>query len=252
MSKDRIEVLPDIKILGRSTGNQNKKVDPDIKRVQEKEEEMNVFKGGQPTKEEIENKDNKSDVSSSWLIIGLALIVVILIVVIVWYVLKENKENDAEKNKKNLPPGVLQPTDIPPGMHPGMRPGMNPRMHPSMQQQYYRQYVKPGQGPIGQTEHLPIQTQTMNATRKPTKKELEQTLSTLSSIKEKSEEETKKVKPSKAQQEKEQEKEKEDDEYTDPEMENRLASAFYNDLQQNIDMDDNDDAEEERHADEND
>ena len=257
MGSDRIEVLPNIKMLGRESTSCNKPQDPDVKRIQEKEEELNVFTGGQPTKEEKTDGDktkSKTNSSFSWLIIGLALVVIVLIVVIVWYVLKENKETNEEKNKKKLPPGVSQPTNGPPsGMYHPNAPG-GPQGH------YYRQYVEPG--PMGQTEHLPVQTKSMPDTPKtPTKQELENTLNKLSTIREGNEEaseaQERKIKPSKSQKEKEGtieviETDNDADSYTDAETENRLSSAFYNDLQQNVDVDDHDDDTEERNPDETD
>jgi len=236
MGDERIEVLPDIKILGRNVKKQERKVDPDVQRVKDKEEEVNVFKGGQSTKEEESEKENKTSdktsTSSSWLIIGLSLVVVILIVIVVWYVLKENKES-AEKSVDKLPPGVLHPSHLPPNNNPRMDPRayVNPNTH------VMRQYVQPGQGPIRQTEKMPVQTKPMNKNQ-PTKKELEQTLRDLYSIKEEPDE--KKIKPSKKQKQNENKSETKDD-GTDPETEDRLAQTFYNDLNQ---MDENDSGDE--------
>ena len=244
---DKIDVMPNIKLNGRDCLTTKRPVDPDVTRVQQQqqEEEVNIFSGGQTTKEEKENeKENEKEKEKEkedgnpnscvpWLIIGLAVIVVILMVVVAWYVLKENKKSAEEKEKRKLPPDVLQP---------GIQPGAP--------NQYYRHYVNPSQVPTTQTERMPVQTKTMeqNNVKTPSKQELEQTLSKLSSIKEEPVPELEDViRPSKAQKEKEArivevENEDEDEDegedesnYTDPENESKLAKTFYSDLQQNID-----------------
>jgi hypothetical protein len=187
--------------------------DPDVVSVlkQKNTDQLDILgMTHEPTKEESSADDTKPQPEKSspwnWLIISLAFIVVVLIIVIVWYVLKEN-ENICE-TRTAIPSSIIQPV--------AHRVAQSTRPH---RYNHMREYQ--------QTENLPILTKSMDSHTKkfnpsqpkPTKEELESTLKKLETIDEEpvvTEQKNKSL---------------------NSDSDDKLSSQFYNNLQQNIDID---------------
>lgn len=245
MSK-HIEVVPNILLNKKTTNNKvnnPKPSDPDVDFILNDGDNLDIMNlKHKPTNEEKEKKEKEQ--KYSWLIIGLAVLVIILLIAIVWYVLKDNI---IKEEPKKIPDGILQP-----GVHPSynFKHPMHPINRPQM-------------------ENLPINANFMNRSnnvnQQPSKEDLLSTLNKLkpipeeSSIEEIKEDTSKKLKPSKKQDKKQDKKntdervntkiienqEQENDGVDDDdEADNELAKKFYDKLQQNIDNDEADDADE--------
>lgn len=94
----------------------------------------------QETEEEMLSNDNtkKPDTDKSrWVVIALALVVIILVVIIVWYVLTQNKEVQ-KPEAVPIPQHILQPACILPSNIPVYTPPTEP-MKPAPMQNTYKQ-----------------------------------------------------------------------------------------------------------------
>lgn len=220
MSKNldsHIEVLPNIPHMTR-----NKKVDPDVRNVLEGggSDDDIVSRPHEPTKEEL---SHTSESSWSWLVIVLATIVVGLTILITWYVLSENSKI------KEIPPDVVRPTYIQhPVAMPQYRAGRPRMQHPPPHLPRH---------PTRVVQHPPSHTTDNNkqrrkaqpkpTTKQPTKEELTKILAQVS--------QTTQTPPKSDEPTESKEKNTADD---------KLASAFYQNLQQQAELE-NDDSDNE-------
>jgi hypothetical protein len=237
------------------------KPDPDVERVLKEKNKCDVVAMKHaPTEEEKmaceEQKTNDTKKASkwTWVVIALAVIVVVLMIAIAWYVLKANKEKDQE-----LPNGITHPNNVPRAMsHAALN---NAAMSHAALNNAIRTPMNnvrtsvPNNPPI-QTAPMPIARHEMPAS----KKELQETLKRMNSIKENKptlppvveEVSEPKLKPSKKQQEKEEEKSPHDDnidtELDDDhsKLDEEMAKNFNDAVLNQIEMDEQEDADEEQ------
>ena len=173
MSKNfdaHIEVLPNIPNMTKG-----KKVDPDVRSVLENPT-LDVMSMKHETTDEESVKSLES--SWSWLVISLATVIIILIIVIVWYVLREN-----EKFNEELPPGVIRPVSQQ-RVNPNFANRQQPQRYSPRQMQQLQRQAQQAQQAFqaqqrqAQTEQLPIESKSLQEveSKQPTKQELEKTL----------------------------------------------------------------------------
>jgi len=233
-----INVVPKLSSNNKHlTKHLEKPADPDVNNGLSKDE-MNVMEMKHEPTDEEKSSIKKKTKPYSWLIIGLAIVVVLLIIGIAWYVLRDNKD----KKSPNIPLEVVRPN-----------------VHPAYQ---YNHPMHPINRP--QTENLPINTNSMprqstsqsrapQPNPQPTKQELMATLNRLNSIEEVNEEsgvesndkstceriveikEKKKIKPSKAKNKLKENPPEEGEEYNAED--DALANKFYNKLQEKLEDD---------------
>lgn len=213
-------------------------IDPDVEAITKPKKSILDIMGLKHEPTDEESKSKKEDTKDTkdkypWLLIALAVVVVLLIIVLVWYVLRENENNE----KSLIPKEIMQPfrqafpqpQKPPPQQQPQYQQPQYQQQPPQQQQFMQQQYNK------NQTERLPIQTNSMKSapkpkpSSKPTKSELEATLSKLDTIPEK--------------------KTKKTEEVADDELEEDMKSKFYNSLQKNVELDEHDSDEEEGRSD---
>ena len=211
-------------------------IDPDVEAITKPKKSILDIMGLKHEPTDEESKSKKEDTKDTkdkypWLLIALAVVVVLLIIVLVWYVLRENENNE----KSLIPKEIMQPfrqafPQPQKPQQPSPPPQQYQQQQPQQQQFMQHQYNK------NQTERLPIQTNSMKSApvkprpaSKPTKSELEATLSKLDTIPEN--------------------KTKKTEEVADDELEEEMKSKFYNNLQQNVDLDEQDSDDEEGRSD---
>ena len=157
------------------------KPDPDVERVLKQKCDVVKMKHN-PTEEEKSAGGEEVPKPASkwtWVVIGLALIVVVLMIAIAWYVLKENKKDD----QSEISPYDVQPMSIPDRMVNAVRNGIPNIPMPGMGR--YSNPVHPSNRP--QTEQMPIQTSSMPIPRHElaaSKTDLQKTLARMNTIKE--------------------------------------------------------------------
>jgi hypothetical protein len=154
------------------------KPDPDVERVLKQKCDVTKMKHN-PTKEEKSAGDAVPKPASkwTWVVIGLAIIVVVLMIAIVWYALKENKKDD----QPDISPYVTRPMSIPNRMVNAVSGGIPNMNMPNMNMQ--SNTVHPSNRP--QTEQLPIQTSSMSIPRHEltaSKTDLQKTLARMNTI----------------------------------------------------------------------
>jgi hypothetical protein len=187
MSKNfdsHIAVLPNIPNM-----NKGKKVDLDVRSVLEKSSLDVMAMEHEPTNEE--SGKLLSTASWSWLVISLAVIIVVLIIVIVLFVLKEN-----EKYDEKVPNSIIKPSfqqQVNPNfvnnnhqqqqMHQQMQQQQQQQQQMQQQQQQQQQMQMHQQQQMQQqqkqqTEQLPIISKSLQDSKfkQPTKQELENVL----------------------------------------------------------------------------
>jgi hypothetical protein len=209
-----------------------KPVDPDVELVLNIDDNLDIMGlNHKPTKEE--STDENKNKPYSWLLIGLAILVIILIIAIVWYVLKDNKKDCLKIPDKILQPAIHPVHNFQHPLHPVNRPQME-----NLQ---------------ANAKFMPSHSNTNPSNVKnPSKDELLKTLSKLNTIPEEpkidevldqtlNKKEPKKTRTNeKIIKTQEQETNGEDEE---DEQDVELAKKFYNTLQQNIENDEGDESD---------
>jgi flagellar basal body-associated protein FliL len=196
----------------------------------------------EPTEEESKKTEKGEAPKSSWnlVIVALVCLVIVLIIVIAWYLLRETPA-DTKVDDTNNDMRQHQHTTQQEHMAQQQRMAqqqMNARMGYPMQEQCYQQ-----------SEQLPINTQSMDNSKhtKPTKAELEDTLSKMETMDDeptKEQTKLKKPRPAKTRLTPVIEEVEEDEDDT-ARLDKNLTKHFNNDMEKNMDMDDNDSDNEE-------
>ena len=242
--EEYIEILPNLRGIKCKKSIVPKNTDPDVDLIlNNKTNSNNILDSEfQKTTEEQTKTNVATTYFTTWncIILCLSIIVIVLIIYVAYTNLKSNES-------------ALSPNKLPKNMlHPGQRSQMQPQMYPGQPQMYpghpqmnpMQPQMHPGQRL--QTEHLPVHSNTIS---KPSKQDL---MTTLSKIKletiEEGEEKSKnelgdknhKKSATSAQLETEQENNGVDGN-DDPEQDTELSKKFYENIQENIDIDEMDD-----------